>query len=142
LLAIDSNPRFIDFGPIRDLQAFNNICSIDAPNPNQSLVYGMSLGSTDLDQITDGYNIWFLPVQAHIAHVGGQDYDLALWQSTGHGAQTFTVNPLFVNPAAGDLQLQAGSQGLGTAVFAPYVREDINGTPRPLTNGDMGAYQQ
>jgi hypothetical protein len=136
------NPRFVDFGPIRDLRVFDNICFITAAS---DIAYGMNLGDTSLSGIGENSNIWYLPNSPHhfIADVGGIDFDLPTWRSTtGQGWQSIAADPLFQDPNSGNLQLQAGSPALGTAVFTPYVREDINGSPRPLTGRDMGAYQQ
>ena len=54
---------------------------------------------------------------------------------------TITADPKFVNAAAHDYHLQAGSPaiGAGLATFAPAT--DFAGNPRPANAIDLGAYQ-
>ncbi len=51
-------------------------------------------------------------------------------------------DPLFVNQGAQDFRLQPGSQAIGAGMGLPEVTADIVGTPRPVGNYDVGAYQQ
>jgi hypothetical protein len=54
---------------------------------------------------------------------------------------TIKANPKFVNAAAGNYHLQAGSPaiGAGAAAYAPST--DLDGTPRSTTAPSIGAYQ-
>ena len=53
-----------------------------------------------------------------------------------------TADPRYVNAAAGDLHLLAGSPALGytDTVFSPAV--DLDAVPRPAGAEDAGAYQR
>jgi len=54
-----------------------------------------------------------------------------------------TIAPLFVNPAAGDFSLQAGSPALGAGVTLPEIREDFWRIARPLSGpSDLGACER
>jgi len=64
-----------------------------------------------------------------------------LGASTTKITNLFGINPLFVNMAGNDFQLQAGSPAInvGTAANAPST--DVDGVPRPQGAGvDIGAY--
>ena len=51
-------------------------------------------------------------------------------------------NPLFVNAAAGDFDLQPGSPAIDAGISVSSVTTDIAGTPRPQGGGyDIGAFE-
>jgi len=71
------------------------------------------------------------------------DYNL-FWGCTnrGYGANDFTAEPIFVDPANRDFRQGAGSPGVdaGSPLSAPAY--DIVGAPRPMGAGfDVGAYE-
>ncbi|HPO16228.1 MAG TPA: choice-of-anchor Q domain-containing protein, partial [Candidatus Hydrogenedentes bacterium] len=80
------------------------------------------------------YNDTNLPFVTYSCVQGGAVYE---------GDGNINTDPLFVNAAAGSVQLQAGSPcvGAGTATGAPAT--DILGRPRPIGTGvvTMGAYE-
>jgi hypothetical protein len=52
------------------------------------------------------------------------------------------VNPLFVNVAANDFHLQAGSPAINAGTMVALVPVDLDGIPRPQGNGyDIGALE-
>lgn len=52
------------------------------------------------------------------------------------------TNPLFVNAAASNFRLQAGSPAIDRGAMLPLVPEDIDGTARPQGSSyDIGAYE-
>ena len=61
------------------------------------------------------------------------------WSGTGN----LKSDPLFVDPAQGDLYLQAGSPCLdaGKGTVAYFPKTDIDGVLRSTTTPDMGAYE-
>jgi hypothetical protein len=61
------------------------------------------------------------------------------WEANGQGGNATANNPLFVNIAAGDLHLLAGSPAIGVGSNVG-VTDDIDGNTRPLSGTfDIGA---
>lgn len=69
---------------------------------------------------------------------------LAQWQALGYDAHSFIATPtsLFVNPAAQDYHLKAGSPAIDAGLALQSVTTDLEGTSRPQGDGyDIGAYE-
>jgi len=67
------------------------------------------------------------------------DYNLFYGGITPFGSNTATGDPAFLDADAGDLHIGLGSAALGlaSAVYLPDI--DIDGDPRPIGGGDLGA---
>jgi parallel beta-helix repeat protein len=68
------------------------------------------------------------------------------YRDSGAGTKGSTnltgTNPLFVNPSAGNFQLQAGSPAINAGTAISLVPTDFNGAPRPYGGAyDIGAYE-
>lgn len=61
-----------------------------------------------------------------------------------HSGDLWGVNPLFVNPSAGDYHLQAGSPAIDVGInLGSFVPNDFEGNPRPQGAGfDIGAFER
>lgn len=88
------------------------------------------------------HNIWQdKGNQSMIKLSGSPYYDLASWQATGHGANSTSAEPLWVDKANGDFSLSAASPAIDTGndvgLTSDYAGNSvpINGTP------DIGAYE-
>lgn len=63
-------------------------------------------------------------------------------RGTKYPGDLWNVNPLFVNPAAGDFHLQVGSPVINTGALLSIVTTDYDGVARPQgSSHDMGAYE-
>jgi len=60
---------------------------------------------------------------------------------SGVDANNISTNPLFVAAGSGDLHLQAGSPCIGMANPVDMPVDDLDGNPRTLGAGDLGAYE-
>jgi hypothetical protein len=61
------------------------------------------------------------------------------WEANGQGGNAASFDPLYVDPANGDLHLQPGSPAIGAGVDVG-ITDDIDGDARPLSGSfDMGA---
>jgi hypothetical protein len=69
-----------------------------------------------------------------------EDYNVAAAYGTGYrkGPHTITGKPTFVDPAAGNFRLKAGSLGIGLAESTYRPAQDITGATRKQS--DVGAY--
>jgi parallel beta-helix repeat protein len=75
---------------------------------------------------------------------GDSVLSLAEWQALGYDAHALVAAPgqLFVNPAAHDYHLKAGSPAIDRGLALSQVAEDLEGHPRPAGAGyDIGAYE-
>jgi len=100
---------------------------------------------------------------SHTIHTEGNrngqeiDYNLA-YRSDGHPSTCYMIDyscvdpspahdlwdidPLFINPAAGNFRLQAGSPAIDAGVTLAEVTNDFDGINRPQGSGhDIGAYE-
>lgn len=69
---------------------------------------------------------------------------LAQWRAYGYDKRSILVTPadLFVNPAANDYRLKAGSVAIDKGAAQTLVTKDIAGTARPQgLNWDLGCYE-
>ena len=74
----------------------------------------------------------------------GTVYTLAQWQGLGHETRSFSATPasLFVNTAAGDFHLAAGSPAIDRGQTLAAVPIDADGNSRPRgAASDVGAYE-
>jgi len=70
--------------------------------------------------------------------------DLAAWQMLGYDAHSLVSSPaqVFVDPAAKDFRLKAGSPAIDAGANLPDVPTDLAGNPRPAGSAfDVGAYE-
>lgn len=70
--------------------------------------------------------------------------DLAAWQALGYDTHSLVSTPaqIFVDPAAKDFRLKAGSPALDAGTTLPDVPTDLAGNPRPGGAAfDVGAYE-
>ncbi|MCQ3935995.1 MAG: hypothetical protein DPW18_02990 [Chloroflexi bacterium] len=64
-------------------------------------------------------------------------------RGTKYPGDLWNVNPLFVNPAAGDFHLQAGSPLINMGALLSIVTTDYDGVARPQgSSHDIGAYER
>lgn len=75
---------------------------------------------------------------------GNSRIDFAAWQALGYDAHSLLSTPqaLFVNPAASDYRLKAGSPAIDAGMILTEVGEDLLGVSRPSGAAyDIGAYE-
>ena len=75
---------------------------------------------------------------------GNSTIDLPAWQGLGYDANSMVATPdqVFVDPAAKDFRLKAGSPAIDAGMALPDVQTDLVGNPRPGGPGyDIGAYE-
>jgi hypothetical protein len=136
-------------GAALDLEgSWHTLCHVTIAHPTQgsSPAIVMLGGTTDIsDTIIASYTVG-------ISQTGGilnADYDLFFTatptQTAGGtlnwGSHNLNANPRFVNPAAGDYRLAAGSPAIDAAVNVG-VMTNLDGVTRPQGDGyDIGAYE-
>ena len=75
---------------------------------------------------------------------GNSNMSLAAWQALGFDANSFIASEidLFVNPAANDYRLKAGSPAIDAGTTLADVTIDLDGKTRPIGAAfDIGAYE-
>jgi hypothetical protein len=75
---------------------------------------------------------------------GDSSMSLTAWQALGYDAHSIIATPaqLFVNPAAADYHLKAGSPAVDHGVTLTQVTQDLEGNQRPAGAAfDIGAYE-
>jgi hypothetical protein len=95
----------------------------------------------DLGGFESDYNVL---VNCLSVDSGNSTIGLAAWQALGYDRHSLIATPaeLFVDPAAGDYRLKAGSPAIDAGVFRVDVPADLTGQPRPGGAGfDIGAYE-
>ncbi len=117
-------------------QIFNNII-FSAHSFRGSIL----IAEPDLSGFASDYNVL---VNRLSTDGGNSTISLATWQALGYDSHSFIATPtvLFVNPAAGDYRLKAGSPAIDAGVHLADVPNDLTGQPRPAGTGfDLGAYE-
>jgi len=117
-------------------QIFNNIIFSDHNWRGSILIPEPNLGGFESD-----YNVL---VNRLSTDGGNSTISLAAWQTLGYDSHSFiaTPNELFVDPAAGDYRLKAGSPAIDAGLDLADVPADLTGQPRPAGAGfDLGAYE-
>jgi parallel beta-helix repeat protein len=109
---------------------------------NSSAIYG-SIGTNAIPSFTSDYNI---VVDNFSTNLGVNKMTLAQWKSsTGQDTHSIisTASQLFVNSAAFDYHLKAGSSAVNAGVVNSYIPStDADGNNRPQgTSTDIGAYE-
>jgi len=107
----------------------------------------LSGSSTSHPAVMD-YNLYYSPNSgAGRTTLGGPILSFTQWQTAaggpweqnGIGGNAASFDPLYVNPANGDLHLSAGSPAIGAGTDVG-ITDDIDGDARPLSGTfDMGA---
>ncbi|HLD58439.1 MAG TPA: choice-of-anchor Q domain-containing protein [archaeon] len=93
--------------------------------------------------LQSGNNNYYLPkLTTPYRDSASSNYTLAQWQAKGQDAGTTAADPMFTNPATGNLLLRTGSPGINTgdATMLPWNRIDADGKPRGL-QPDIGAFE-
>jgi hypothetical protein len=75
---------------------------------------------------------------------GDTRISLAQWQALGFDTHSIVATPdqLFVDPAAHDYHLKAGSPAIDRGTVLSDVTDDLEGNPRPVGSAyDIGAYE-
>jgi len=100
-------------------------------NITDTIVASYTIGISHTGSILNAdYNLFFTAIPTQTA--GG---------TLNWGAHNLNANPRFVNPAAGNYHLAAGSPAIDTGTNAG-VTTDLDGVTRPQGNGyDIGAYE-
>lgn len=136
----------------RNHGVYNNIL---VPRPNQLALH---LREKDpdfvghLDTLFENGNILWAPTHDRVIawsyHTIRNVADYKVQNGRGWGVDTLQVDPLFVNPAAGDFRLQPGSPAIDSADGSSAAAVDLIGHSRPVDgNGDgvaaadRGAYE-
>lgn len=115
---------------------FNNILLSD-----HSFRGSITIPSASLAGFESDYNI---VVNRHSATDGNSNMSLAAWQGLGFDEHSFiaTANDLFVNPAAHDYRLKAGSPAIDAGTTLADVPTDLEGKTRPIGAAfDIGAFE-
>jgi hypothetical protein len=108
------------------------------PRITNNIVVGNAGRGIDVDQsspVLDYNNVW-----------GNSPTDYATGLSAG--PHSISADPMFVEPAIGELQLGAGSPAIDVGAYAECPPTDIRAVPRPVDGDldgvadcDMGAYE-
>lgn len=127
--AVSKTPQIIRHTTVADNSASiandsaGVVCAAQAPVSAISNIVVNNLRPGADPQFTDNCEFSF-------SNVGG----------TATGTGNISVPPIFVNPAAGDYHLAAGSPGIDLGSPSVPTAIDIDGDPRPVGGGrDMGA---
>ena len=138
-ILMPANGRWaINIPDITDInnKIFNNILLSD-----HAFRGSITIPSASLTGFESDYNI---VVNRLSADDGNSNMSLAAWQGLGFDAHSFiaTANNLFVNPAAHDYRLKAGSPAIDAGRTLADVPTDLEGKPRPIGAAfDIGAYE-
>lgn len=81
-----------------------------------------------------------------LAYANAPGRDLVQEEGGTYAFSLFNVDPLFVNPSAGDFHLRSGSSAINAGTNMPpggLDAHDLDGNPRPFAGGvaDIGAYE-
>lgn len=115
-------------------KVFNNILLNDHTSHGSITIPGAGLTGFESD-----YNIVIDRFS-----VNDNTISFASWQGLGFDAHSFiaTANDLFVNPAAHDYRLKAGSPAIDAGTTLADVTTDLEGKARPIGAAfDIGAYE-
>jgi len=138
-------------GSVDQFYVVNNTFAFANPNRVGHIVIDEPLSNSVIAN-----NIFYQPTTAGVDMSGGTLTNVTVennitangvvWNGSATGA-TFANNfdntdPKFVNPAAFDFHLQAGSPAIGAGISLSYVPTDFDGVQRPQGTGwDIGAFE-
>jgi len=138
-------------GSVDQFYVVNNTFAFANPNRVGHIVIDEPLSNSVIAN-----NIFYQPTTAGVDMSGGTLTNVTVennitangvvWNGSASGA-TFANNfdntdPKFVNPAAFDFHLQAGSPAIGAGISLSYVPTDFDGVQRPQgTAWDIGAFE-
>jgi gliding motility-associated-like protein len=105
------------------------------------LKYGIYLAS-GTDAASNNNAVFVEGSNSHVGFNGTNRTTLAAWQSaTGKDANSVSANPLYTNPAVGDLTPRSPALDNRGSALATVVPNDITGAVRSATAPDPGAWE-
>jgi hypothetical protein len=119
-----------------NVKFINNVISLSSNATTKHAIY---LGSSTIT-LQSNNNDLYVGSSGNVGYSTSAQATLANWQAaSSQDANSISVNPMFVNATAGNLQPTSGAlNNVGQALAA--VTDDITGAPRGTTP-DIGAYE-
>jgi FKBP-type peptidyl-prolyl cis-trans isomerase 2 len=138
---------------VYDNLVWNNPCGIKVDyGASNTLLYNNTVYNSSVFgiDIADNATATGTIVRNNISYQNATDYsdrgtsttcDHNLFGNVNVSGNLYNVNPLFVNPAAGDFHLQAGSPAIDAGLTISLVTDNLDGILRPQDGTyDIGCY--